>query len=81
MYLSYYCRYTLEEDIARMLSNLTELPTPILTIYPHPRVLFQPSQVYTEEDIARMLQNQDKLSPEEKAALAQLVKQHSYNRA
>jgi hypothetical protein len=33
--------------------------------------------VYTSEDLAHMLQNQDKLSPEEKAALAQLVKQHS----
>jgi hypothetical protein len=34
--------------------------------------------VYTEEDIANMLKNQDKLSPEEKKNLAQVIKQHSY---
>jgi len=34
--------------------------------------------VYSEEDIARMLKNQESLSPEEKAALAQLVQKQKY---
>lgn len=32
---------------------------------------------YTEDDLAEMLKNQDKLSPEEKNVLAQLLKQSS----
>jgi len=37
--------------------------------------------VYTNEDLANMMKNPENLSPEEKAAVAQMVKQHSLNRA
>ena len=36
--------------------------------------------VYTAEQLEEMLKNQDKLNPEEKAALAQLAKQYSLQR-
>jgi hypothetical protein len=37
--------------------------------------------VYTNEELANMIKNPENLSPEEKAAVAQAVKQHSLNRA